>query len=171
MRALRGLLRLYPRPWRDRYEEEMSVVLAAGRPTLRTAVDLVAGAIDARLNPQVMPRLEPTSHQRGALSMTNLLTRCKPEEITTAQHLRSAGWLLGLTAALTAAWLGLKAQFGDTTLIEALGAAVFPIAVVLSMRSTYLKRYSAPAAWIMIGAMIVLVLTIALAAEIVAERL
>jgi hypothetical protein len=45
-----GLLRLYPRAWRERYEAEMLAVLEQFRLGRRGRIDLARGAIDARLN-------------------------------------------------------------------------------------------------------------------------
>lgn len=50
--ALPRLLRMYPAPWRDRYGAEVADLLAARPPTTRDRIDIVLGAIDARLNPQ-----------------------------------------------------------------------------------------------------------------------
>lgn len=47
------LLDLYPRPWRDRYGDEFAELLATRPPGARDRFDIVLGAIDARLNPQV----------------------------------------------------------------------------------------------------------------------
>ena len=47
------LIRLYPAAWRARYEEEFLVLLAERRPSIRDRIDIVAGAVDARLRPQV----------------------------------------------------------------------------------------------------------------------
>jgi hypothetical protein len=44
------LLRLYPRVWRERYEEEMLAVLEEHKITPATIVDLLVGALDANLN-------------------------------------------------------------------------------------------------------------------------
>ena len=44
------LLRLYPSPWRARYGDEFKELLAARPPTVRDRVDIVRGAIDARIN-------------------------------------------------------------------------------------------------------------------------
>jgi len=49
----RWLLRLYPKPWRARYEAEVAAVLDQHGCTVRTLVDLAAGALDARL---LLPR-------------------------------------------------------------------------------------------------------------------
>ncbi len=47
------LLALYPRAWRDRYGDEFTDLLQARPPSFRDRVDIVIGAIDARVNPQV----------------------------------------------------------------------------------------------------------------------
>ena len=51
----RSWLRLYPRAWRDRYEDELLDVLGAGPFTVRTRVDLVGGALDAHVHPLTPP--------------------------------------------------------------------------------------------------------------------
>lgn len=48
-----SLVRLYPRDWRDRYEDEFLSLLAERPPDVRDRFDIVRGAIDARLRPQV----------------------------------------------------------------------------------------------------------------------
>ncbi len=47
------LVSLYPAPWRSRYEDEFLAVLAARPPTIGDRFDIVRGAVDARLHPQV----------------------------------------------------------------------------------------------------------------------
>jgi hypothetical protein len=51
----RGWLRLYPRDWRERYEEEMLAVLGRRRARGRLGVDLARGALDARTHPLRRP--------------------------------------------------------------------------------------------------------------------
>jgi hypothetical protein len=53
------LVRLYPRPWRDRYEAEFLDLLATTPPTFVDRIDIITGAIDARLHPQVRGATEP----------------------------------------------------------------------------------------------------------------
>jgi Rieske Fe-S protein len=55
--ALR-LLRLYPRPWRDRYEAEVRSLLRERRVRAYDLLDLLRGALDAQLHPQLAPRLQ-----------------------------------------------------------------------------------------------------------------
>jgi hypothetical protein len=47
------LLRLYPAPWRDRYGEEFSAVLANQRASFGLVLDVISGAIDAHIYPQI----------------------------------------------------------------------------------------------------------------------
>jgi hypothetical protein len=47
------LLRFYPAAWRARYGDEFEELLASRPPGLRDRVDILFGAVDARINPQV----------------------------------------------------------------------------------------------------------------------
>jgi hypothetical protein len=49
------LISLYPRAWRGRYEIELRALMAERPPTLEDRLDLVRGALDARLHPQLVP--------------------------------------------------------------------------------------------------------------------
>jgi hypothetical protein len=57
------LLRLYPAAWRQRYEAEMLDLLAQRPRTGRDLVDLVRGAVDAHLHPQVAGATMPWTHR------------------------------------------------------------------------------------------------------------
>jgi hypothetical protein len=50
------LIRLYPAPWRARYEAELRALLEERPPTGRDVVDLLLGALDARLHPELVER-------------------------------------------------------------------------------------------------------------------
>ena len=47
------LMHLYPRAWRERYGDELVALLEEHPPTLADLFDLMRGAFDARLHPQV----------------------------------------------------------------------------------------------------------------------
>lgn len=49
-------VRLYPRAWRDRYESEFLGLIEERPPALAERFDIVRGAIDAHLHPQVRRR-------------------------------------------------------------------------------------------------------------------
>jgi hypothetical protein len=48
------LLRLYPERWRARYGEEFTELLLVRPPSPRDRFDILRGAVDARLNPQLI---------------------------------------------------------------------------------------------------------------------
>jgi hypothetical protein len=49
-----GLLRLYPGPWRERYGEEFEELLSERPPSVRHRLDIVRGALDAHLHPELV---------------------------------------------------------------------------------------------------------------------
>ncbi|WP_344891983.1 hypothetical protein [Nonomuraea antimicrobica] len=55
----RAVLRLYPKPWRRRYADEVADLVAARPVRVRTVLDLVAGAADAWLHRRRIPGAEP----------------------------------------------------------------------------------------------------------------
>jgi hypothetical protein len=71
-RLVQGLLRLYPRAWRDRYGDEVASVLAEHHVTYWTALDIVLGAFDAHLHGDLLPR-----------RLTSMAHRIRSSEITT----------------------------------------------------------------------------------------
>ncbi len=48
-----SLLRLYPAAWRARYGDEFAELLASRPPRLSDQLDILLGALDARINPQL----------------------------------------------------------------------------------------------------------------------
>jgi hypothetical protein len=57
------LVRLYPKAWRDRYEDEFLALLEARPPTTRDMLDVVLGAVDAHLHPQGDVAPQPRTHR------------------------------------------------------------------------------------------------------------
>lgn len=164
------LLRLYPRAWRQRYGEEMTHVLAQQHTTPRTVLDLIAGAVDARLNPQWTPRLE-AAHRQGGLTMASFFAHCQPQGVSTEEHRRSVMIMLSATAALTGVYLLLIWLGRRSPAVDAFGVALYPWALILSMRASYLKRYSRAAAATIMVASAIAVFAIALGATIMANLL
>lgn len=153
-----ALLRLYPRAWRRRYGDEMRELLADQRLSPRTIADLVAGAIDARINPQVRAGSQPAP-QQGVASMMKA-TICNPAGVSAQDQWKSAGWMVGGSLVLTLIAVLLKLQIGPNSLSEGLIYAAFPASLMLSSECTYFKRYS-PAARLTMsvgGALLIIVM-------------
>jgi hypothetical protein len=162
---MKALVWLYPRAWRDRYGKEVEALIAASRPSVRLTLDLIAGAIDARLNPQWPPGHPAGGTRQGETTMKLLFAHCQPADITPAEHRRSAVWMLGGTLILSVAYITLKRIFGDTPVVDAFGVSTFPIAVLVSSRDTYFKRYSRAARTVIIGTCATIVFLISLLAS------
>ena len=79
------LLHLYPAAWRARYGDEFIELLAARPPSLRDRFDILSGAVDARLHPQVAGDAREPGLRRD----------------------RSLGAVIVLAGALLSAWAGL----------------------------------------------------------------
>src|SRR5512145_195900 len=150
MSVAAALLRLYPREWRRRYGAEMRELLADQRLSPRTIADLVAGAIDARINPQLP--------QQGVASMTKS-TICNPAGVSVQDQWKSAGWMVGGSLVLTLVGILLKLQIGPNSLSEGLAYGAFPASLMLSSECTYFKRYSRAARMTMsVGGAVVIIL-------------
>jgi hypothetical protein len=86
------LLRLYPAAWRQRYGEELEDLLGRQQLTFSLALDLVRGALDAHLHPEL---LQPAPHPAGGSPM-NVSTLKRPSAlIPLAMSLTALGIVLG----------------------------------------------------------------------------
>ena len=161
---MKALVWLYPRAWRERYGEEVEALIAAERPSVRLALDLIAGAIDARLNPQWPPEQPAGGTRQGERTKKTLFAHCQPSESTAAEQRRSIAWMLGGTLVLALAYLALKRAFGDTLVVDAFGVSTFPIALLVSGHETYFKPYSRAARSVIIGTLAAIVFLVSLLA-------
>jgi hypothetical protein len=139
------LLALYPPAWKRRYRLEMEAHLESEPASLRTAVDLIAGAIDAWNHPDAIPATPDPE--------TNMITasRCSTADISMNDAGRSAAWMIGVTLLLTMLGVALDKTIGPHATIDALLHSSFFIALTISSRSTYLKPYSWAARNTLIG--------------------
>jgi len=71
----RAILRLYPAAWRDRYRGELEDLLAQRPVRAAELADLLRGAIDARMHPQVRPVLQVAGPASGPIPMPTVASR------------------------------------------------------------------------------------------------
>jgi len=168
---MKALIGLYPAAWRRKYGEEMARLIDDQPRTIRLAVDLIAGAIDARLYPQLSEetKIEPAS--KGAKVVTSILTACQPNNVTDADYKRSVAVILGTTILLSGIYLLLKRSVGETAYVEAFGVTTFPVAVLVSSWGTYFKRYSVAARLAFVLGLGSVVFMISLGAELLSRRI
>lgn len=110
------LLALYPGDWRQRYEPEVAWILEREPLTMRTRLDLVRGAIDARLHPDAaspLPVLAAVA-AAGLLSAHAIVLAVQPVAPDWPGYLDDGLPLVGLAvAALLPALVGLWLKLGD----------------------------------------------------------
>jgi hypothetical protein len=96
------LIRLYPPAWRRRYGRELAELLAAQPASFRTAVDLVAGAVDAWLNPQLSTAVT-AANAKGAGAMLPKMLKLRSAgygaNVATADDIKKV-WLPGAASCL-----------------------------------------------------------------------
>ena len=130
MRAER-LLRLYPRGWRDRYGDEF-LELAGGQPlTVQQVIDIISGAIDARLSGDVQHATR-ASAQGGTMTVNTMICSGSSTRYTKTDALIGAGVMLVTTVFFALVGLVLKTQ-GLAGTSEALVSLAFPVSLMLSM--------------------------------------
>jgi hypothetical protein len=168
------VLALYPPRWRRRYGTELRALIAAQPFSLHTIVDLIAGAIDAWLEPQRTP-LQPAAAGEEGVTMNATMLRlgCAGSNVRITRNdvRKSVAINLGGTLVLTAIWMALRVRLGDRTYLDAFIGMAFLIPYLFSMPYTSLKGRSLATQVIFIGGMILALTAIFGAAGWIASRL
>jgi hypothetical protein len=139
---VRGMLRLYPRSWRARYGAELADLFAPSSLSISLIVDLIAGAIDARLHPELVAR--PVSPaQEGEAPMVGKLMKLRcagyGAQVTRRDAWLSAGVMIGATIVFTLIWMRLHIAGDDNPYVDSFAMVPFLAAYILSLPFTYLK--------------------------------
>lgn len=148
----RWFLKLYPRAWRDRYGDELSAMVGHRRLSLGSAIDLIAGAIDARFT---------KGAKMPSILKTACLTRNDPQTI--ADGMRGAAVMILSTLVFLAAGVAAN-RSGWHQVGEFLKGLSFPFSLALMSHFMYLRRQSAAAKWIITGGTLTFLVIIAVVA-------
>ena len=151
---MKWMLQLYPAAWRQRYGDEFAAVLADQRASMGLILDVLGGAVDARLHPQVRAG---EKNLKGEDTMTKeMLRRCAaggPKLSPIDQKIASMAVLFSsLVFALL--YIVLTKIYHSRPAVEALGYASFPAIWLIYEQTAYLrKRRLATQAVIALGIM------------------
>lgn len=110
----RGLLNLYPYRWRQRYAEEIGALLDDGQLSVATVLDVVRGAFDAHLHPELIPASLVASTGSGQIRLVPRSPR------------RRAALLVAICLTALSAW-GLAQPLPFVPLILPIGAHASPV--------------------------------------------
>lgn len=136
------LLKLYPARWRRRYGEEFRTLIGAQRFSIANVVDVIAGAIDAWIDPQTMALAQTAPAEEGeTMTGKTLKFRCAGygPGMTKADQWKSTAVMLGGTLILTVAWMWLHFRTGDNPYVDSFAVMPFLAPLAASMRYTHLK--------------------------------
>jgi hypothetical protein len=137
------LLRLYPAPWRERYGEEFSAVLASQRASPSLVLDVLAGAIDARLHPQIQHSNAKQTEGDDTMTLA-MLQRCaaggpklSPEERRIASR-----YARGSALAMAVLYIVLTKLYREAPAVQAvIYAAIFSSGIAYR-QAAYLRNRS-----------------------------
>ena len=159
---MRLLLRLYPKAWRDLYGDEFAGILAAQRLSPRLLLDIIGGAVDARLQPQV--------RTAGGDTMTrNLLKRCAASgpQLSKRDEKIGAAAMIGFSLLFAGLFTWASYVYPDNAMVEAFGIMAFPAAMVATMPFTYLKGQSRTARVVTVGGLLLFLTAISFFAALI----
>ncbi len=146
------LLRLYPPAWRRRYGPEVRAMLAEEPRSLRLGLDLIAGAVDARIHPQWTPPATTEGEDNPG-------------------PFRRLAWMLGISLVSVLIGLFLTSTFGDSVYTDALFSSAFFIALLVSnFEGRDPRPYSGSARAVILSAGSALIYGIFLSVSLLAER-
>lgn len=168
------LIRLYPRRFRLRYGAELADLIAARPFSVRTTVDLIAGAIDAWIHPQLLAAVQAKPDAEGEKTMMARLMRFEcagyGEEITAADTKKSLAITFLGTIVMLFGWWWIRRSFGVNPYVVALAGNSFLVPYFFSLRYTTLKGRSAGVQWAFIIGITVMVALVSLLAAWIGGR-
>lgn len=161
------LIRLYPPAWRRRYGRELAELISTQPASFGTAIDLIAGAVDAWLNPQ-SSTAATAADAKGAEAMVAKMLKLRVagygSNVTTTDTLKSVAVTIGGTLALVLALTWAIVRYGKNDYLVAFITVAFVFPLLFSQRYRELKGHSGRVQAVLIGGPAALVIAIVLAA-------
>jgi hypothetical protein len=151
------LVRLYPKSWRARYGDEFAAILDAQPASLGLLVDVLAGALDARLHPRLIAsstRGPERTALQGVSAMTEaLMTRCAAggPQLSTREQYLAGGMMMAAALLMGTAYVLLRHRFHATPAVEAVGYSIFPGIMLFYTQAAYLRHRPAATQAVFLG--------------------
>jgi hypothetical protein len=158
------LMRLYPARWRARYGKEFATVLAGQRASMGMILDVIGGAVDAHLHPQVLlsdsnqfPNPNPNPNQGEDTMTLAMFARCAAGGPKLSQgERRFASTLAILTAlAMASLYLVLTKIFRQAPAVQAVIYTSVFFTSSIHVQMAYLRNRSRGTQALILGAELV----------------
>jgi len=138
---MKWLLQLYPARWRERYGEEFGAVLASQRASVGMLLDVLGGAIDAHLYPQIQNSNSKPIKEEDTMTLL-MLQRCSaggPK--LSPRDRRIASFFMILSALVVAVlYIALTKIYHSAPAVQAVGYASFPALCLVYGEAAYLRK-------------------------------
>jgi hypothetical protein len=138
------LLRLYPPGWRRRYGAELGALVAAQSFSIGAAIDLLAGAVDAWLHPELITPTDADSNEEATMVVKLMQLKCAggSPDVAASDSLKSAAMNIGGTLILVLPWLWAVRQYHGNGYVMVLAPMTYILPFLLSLRYTSLRGRS-----------------------------
>lgn len=135
------LLQLYPASWRERYGEEFGAVLASQRASVGLVLDVLGGAIDAHLYPQIQNSNSKPIEEEDTMTLL-MLQRCSAGGPKLSHRdQRIASFFMILSALVMAVlYIALTKIYHSAPAVQAVGYASFPALCLVYGEAAYLRK-------------------------------
>jgi hypothetical protein len=159
------LIKLYPPAWRRRYGRELAELISTQPASFGTAIDLIAGAVDAWLNPQSSTAVT-AADAKGAEAMVGKMLKLRfageVSKVATADALKAAAVMIGGTLATVLALTWAIARYGKNDYLVAFLTVSWVLPLLFSQLYTDLKGRSRRVQAVLIAGPAAIVFTIVL---------
>jgi hypothetical protein len=138
---VKWLLQLYPARWRERYGEEFGAVLASQRASVGMVLDVLGGAIDAHLYPQIQNSNSKPIKQEDTMTLL-MLQRCSaggPKLSPRDQRIASLFMILSALI-MAVLYIALTKIYHSAPAVQAVGYASFPALCLVYGEAAYLRK-------------------------------
>ena len=152
------LLRLYPRGWRDRYGDEFVAMFGDAPLRFSQTMDIISGAIDARLSSEVRTVTGAAAVSPGGTTVIQALRQscfAKRPKLTTRDHVITGAIVVGGSLLMSILGIALHRN-GYPAAGEFFKTFAFPASLVLSGHASDMKHRSWKVQVVVLEGMLVL---------------
>jgi len=177
---MRWLLRLYPAAWRERYGEEFGAVLDSQHASVGLVLDVISGAIDAHLYPQVFAQnnsqnrnSETSQIQKGDAMTLAMFQRCSigGPKLTPDERRIASRLAIGTSFVMALLYVLLTKIYREAPAVQAVIWSAILAPNIINTQMVYLRKRSWLTHAIIVGGGILGMYAFMLAVCVVARRL